>query len=1224
MTDQYRPSWALLGPSLPPTVLVMLAGLALFTGGSGTTVAPPATPGAQPAVRPARASASAAEPAAPPPATTSLAWVEARVAGSRTARLIDDFLGDMGCLAGAAALDTSGRGPAAGLVASGAPVSCDLDAVIVSLADYEDSNSRWQADRTLATVQGAVGAAGFTLERFHLPGDEAGNATVADGDTDPDIGRGPGVLLFRKIPAAGAHLRQARAASADARVEVLAVLTVPEMPTSGIARVPLLMAAHIALTLHAVEHRAGPSHVANLRVVGPFYSGSSLSLLRGLEEVAHLEGERPERRGLVVQVISGSATNGGNCALLAGDLAHDGHVTFERTVHEDDTLLRALEEQLAAIRPEWKTGEGVALLTESNTGWGASLDPLPADTARAAAAAAAAVAECGPAAADADRPFPNALRLGFPLHIADRYASRQRAEAAPEYAKVLGPVETLRLDDTIRPADRLPTFTPHLTDAARDLTLTGILSQLQRRRIGAVGILATDTRDRLFLAREINSVAPDVLLFGTEPDILMLHPEYQPYVRGTLMASSYPLQGHAQALTHGEGMHGRRVQFTSMAQQGLYNAVLLAIGPAQAVGPLLVDYRAPDRSRARGLPPQCDEGGGTELERPVPWVVVVGQREFTPFSVHPELISPHDCTVIRARLKTEGEPVEDRYLFATGQERALWLLLPLGALSLLGLLLLARFLVVPSVRWLSPPSLHARRERPRGSDADVVPPGERAALATEHLILSLALALALGIFAIWQFHAWRDVFVPGSPAHRLAVLLARVLGVATMAGIAAILAVGLRHLWLVVRGRVARRGRTRLALARSVSLSAPEGVAALALVAGTAFLLVVLAYLRLDPPGSQANMLFASSRAFDLPNLLSPAPLLATFPIMIVAWMVWSLRTLYYQWISPTRAMPLIHAIVSRDERDRRLERAFAATLGTTMQPAGVYLLMPCALLALVWLLLEPRVASIEGAGFARVVLVGTTLGAIAASLELGQAAWLASRVTGLLDRVRVHPIAPDVEAMDKEALDWRPALRPSRSPHRLLLRALRDAGEAPATEVSALTGQMRVPVLRTQVWCLALTRAGQWLRLARAAPDRLSPAQRRLVAVVLSLLLQSLVTRVVRGFGVAVLLTVLLLAGHLLTPFAGRSLALLIDIGLIVVAAALAIRALLSLERDHVLSRLWHGTPGSLNWNSGLVWRAIVYAGIPLLTIIAMRFPEVGGHLVTVVEPLRHVLPAP
>lgn len=1237
MNDDSRPPWALFGSSLPPAVIVVLAGLAMVTG-RGTGGAPTAvlTPAAGVAtagrsVVPAPAD-SAPDTRAPSPVITS-AWLDDRVAGSRSARLVDDYLADMGCLEGAALLTTRGtHGGAIGLAAMPAPVACDLDAIIVSIADYGESNGRWQADRTLATVQMAVGAAGFTLERFLLPGADVAGARPASGDTDPDAGQGPGVLLFRRIPGAGADLREARptphgetsAGAAGSRVEVLAILTVPEMPTSGIARVPLLMAAHLALTLHAAPHRAGLAHATELRVVGPFYSGSSLSLLRGVEAVALIEGVEPSRQGLQVRVISGSATSSGNCALLAGPLANDGHVTFERTVHQDETLLLALQEQMAAIRPEWKQGEGVALLTESNTGWGASLAARTQGDV-ATTAQADAVAECG---ADwtgaAFRPFPHALRLGFPLHIADRYASRQRVEAAPDYAKVLGAIATLRLDDTITPADRLPTFTPHLTDAARDLTLEGILSQLRRRRIGAVGILATDTRDRLFLAREINRVSPDVLLFGTEPDILLLHAEYQPYVRGMLMASSYPMQGHAQTLTHGTGMHERRVQFTSMAQQGLYNALLLAIGPAGDVGPLLVDYRAPDRSRPAGMPAQCNEGGGGDLERPVPWVVVVGQGEFTPYSVHPELISPQDCTVIRARLTTVDEPDDGAYLFATGQERAVWLLLPVAAIGLIGLVLLAQVATLPSGRWLSPPALLARLESVVPGVPVPMRRGERAALVAEHAILLWALVLGIALFAAWQAHMWRDVFAPGSMGRFVAGLAAGGLTVLITLGVAVLVASGTRHVVVTMRGRVARRARWRAAARRALAIGAPELVSSLVLLAGAVFAVLTLVYLRREQPGSQANLLFASARAFDLPNLLSPAPILVTFPALVVAWMVWSLRTLYYQRVSPTCALPLIHALVSRDARDRRLEQALTASLGTTMQPAGVFLMVPAVVAVVAFLLLAPRVASIEGAAFGRVVLFGTALGALAASLEFGQAAWLANRVTRLLERVRIHPLAADVEAMQGEALDWRPALRPALSPHRLLLRALAAAGESTQPDPPVVGRQDRVPVLRTQAWQRALQRSGQWLRAARATPGALTPERRRVIALVISLLLQSLVTRVVRGFGIGVLLTLLLLAAHLLTAFSGRSLALLLDIGLVVTAAGLAIRALLSLERDHVLSKLWHGTPGSLNWNSGLVWRAVVYAGIPLLTIISMRFPEVGGQLVTVVEPLKHLLPMP
>ena len=1008
------------------------------------------------------------------------------------------------------------------------------------------------------------------------------------------------------------------------------------MPTSGIERLPLLTAAHLALTLHAVPHPDGPAHAQALRIIGPSYSGSSLSLLRALEEMALLEGEREERRGLQVQVVSGSATSASNCAILKGPLAHDGYVDFTRTVHEDDTLLQAMRAHLATIRPEWGSGRGVAILVESTTGWGASLAKQPGTgtAARPATARREEIAttgaqggeDCGAPSGVGDV-FPDALRLGFPLHIADRYASRQRSTPGlPQYAQLMAPTEVLRLDDSITPTDRLPTFTPFITNAARDLTLTGILAQLKRHRIGAVGILGTDIRDHLFLAREINHVVPDVIMFGTEPDILMLHPEYQPYVRGTLMASSYPLQGHVQTLTNHATARTRRVQFTSMAQQGLYNALVQIAAEYDDYKRLLVDYGVPDSSWFPGAGAECQR-----LRRPVPWVLVAGQREFVPVSVHPDIISPQDCLLIPVMMREErvaasttshGQDEQEQYLFASRQERFMWMLLPLVAALLIGLGALARWRPLPSGRWLSPPTpLDCRAPTlafaPRRTS-------EWATLRAEHAIFSLAAGVALSLFSAWQVHVWHDVFRASSRAHAVTEVLSWAFSALSVGGAGLMLVLAARRVVVVAQSRGSHRARTATLVRRALATSAPEMVTLCIVALGCWFVGAMVWYLWHEHDGGPANQLFAAARSFDVTNLLSGAPMLAMFPAMVLVWTMWSLRTLYYQRISPTCASPLVHALVSLDAKDRRLEQALRSTLGTTMQPAGAYLLLPVVVLLIVVLLLEPRLASFEGHAFGRVLLLGSTLAAMAVSLELGQAAWLSHRVVRLLHRVRIHPVGAHVEAMEREPLDWRPTLAPAQSPHRLLLRGLRALGYAPAEEPSTLLAQEKLPLLRTHAWHEALWVAGRRLARSNASGLALSPEESWLAALVISVLLQSLVTRVVRGFGIAVLLSLMLLVGHLLTAFSGRGLALMLDVGLIIVAAFFAIRALLILERDHVLSKLWRGTPGSLNLNSGLVWRAVVYAGLPLLTVISVRFPEIGGRLVTVVEPLRHMLPMP
>ena len=95
-------------------------------------------------------------------------------------------------------------------------------AIIVTISAYEDSNSRWQADRTLATIQSAVTAANYTLERFHLPRSGSGESKEASG-TDSDARHGPGVLLFRR--SAGA-----RAAGLSAAESAAGAPAPPSMP----------------------------------------------------------------------------------------------------------------------------------------------------------------------------------------------------------------------------------------------------------------------------------------------------------------------------------------------------------------------------------------------------------------------------------------------------------------------------------------------------------------------------------------------------------------------------------------------------------------------------------------------------------------------------------------------------------------------------------------------------------------------------------------------------------------------------------------------------------------------------------------------------------------------------------------------------------------------------------------------------------------------------------
>ncbi|HTV01819.1 MAG TPA: hypothetical protein VMF13_14825, partial [Luteitalea sp.] len=363
-----------------------------------------------------------------------------------------------------------------------------------------------------------------------------------------------------------------------------------------------------------------------------------------------------------------------------------------------------------------------------------------------------------------------------------------------------------------------------------------------------------------------------------------------------------------------------------------------------------------------------------------------------------------------------------------------------------------------------------------------------------------------------------------------------------------------------------------------------------------------------------------ADRFFSLDSLLSPLPQLGSILALSLMWVTWSLRTLYYQSIPAPDAAGLVEGLTGYDCADRRLTRNILSTLDTTMQPTGWFAVVALVAVGAFCILGVPRTYTLEGAPFRSVLIVGMMLAVLAISLELGQASWLAVQVKRLLERVRIHPVYPALVALKDAPVDWRPALQQPQSPHRLLLRLL-----VPKPEPLELERAGRVPILRTHAWRVALREAAdiaQYLLTERRFRWS-QPEDEPLLALVTAVFLQTLVTRVVRGFGISVLLIMVLIAGHLITAFPGRSIAVVIDVGLLVAAALLSIRVLFTFERDHVLSTLWNGTPGALNLSSGLVWRAALYGGLPVVTIVCALFPEVGGGALTLLEPLRQLLPA-
>src|SRR5206468_47937 len=125
--------------------------------------------------------------------------------------------------------------------------------------------------------------------------------------------------------------------------------------------------------------------------------------------------------------------------------------------------------------------------------------------------------------------------------------------------------------------------------ASDELVLDNILSTISREGIQYVGLFATSSRDKLFLAQQIRKYCPDVRLFTFGSDILYTHPDYRSYLEGMIVASTYPLFNKNQRWTFpfqgGEG----RLQFPIDEVEGIYNATLALLGRTD----ILLEYATP-------------------------------------------------------------------------------------------------------------------------------------------------------------------------------------------------------------------------------------------------------------------------------------------------------------------------------------------------------------------------------------------------------------------------------------------------------------------------------------------------------------------------------------------------------------------------------------------------------------------------------------------------------
>lgn len=406
----------------------------------------------------------------------------------------------------------------------------------------------------------------------------------------------PGVVLFR---------------SAGGPERLLVLLIVGESPTAG----PHYRALRHALAL--ADSLAEPD--STRRILGPAFTGGASGLRRALDRHEHSQ-VRPRR---ATEIVSATANGAGLKTTLTDD-----HTRFHATTAPQSALecaflhfTRALgsdpDEEDAAAHPSGRRHlDKVGILSESGT-------------------------QFGDAQADGPCRYEPELALSFPLHVSELQREYERLDHGRETPSLMHPtaLDISLLGDKRRD---LETHQSAITKYAQDRALANVLSQISREGLEYLGIRATNVADAIFLARRVRDVAPDVRLAFFASDALLLHPEYQRHLLGSLVVTPYPFLGADDFSLRAQSSvaEPRHVHdpFESAAALGTFNAVLALRGAAPETLREYVYFPraagAPsDGKPVASHPTTCDHQPPLGL-KPLPiWITTVSRVGLVPLRI---------------------------------------------------------------------------------------------------------------------------------------------------------------------------------------------------------------------------------------------------------------------------------------------------------------------------------------------------------------------------------------------------------------------------------------------------------------------------------------------------------------------------------------------------------------------------------------------------------------
>ena len=250
----------------------------------------------------------------------------------------------------------------------------EFEFLIATVPDPVETKFALEFDATVEAIQRAYEARGFVLNSSWLPWPRDSH-----GRADPSAKTGlfhldfPGTLLFRQV--------------SDPAVDRFAIVClVGESPISGVHKPAMALAFSAKEKLDKAgvkwadlgKDSPAPSNDVNstIRIVGPYYSGSLVRLLRTSERWA--DDGKNSREKYKFRLVSGSATS-----LPTEVYPKFPRFSIQTTVVPDYLVTRAILSYLAGYRGtdlnriDRTLDDRVAILRETNTSYGARSEPDP-------------------------------------------------------------------------------------------------------------------------------------------------------------------------------------------------------------------------------------------------------------------------------------------------------------------------------------------------------------------------------------------------------------------------------------------------------------------------------------------------------------------------------------------------------------------------------------------------------------------------------------------------------------------------------------------------------------------------------------------------------------------------------------------------------------------------------------------------------------------------------